>query len=336
MQCAVLKEPGVIEVNDCPRPQPGPQDVLVKVELAAICGSDAALFQGKYGVPLPVIPGHEGIGHIAAVGAALVNVSPGQRVVINPNFACGHCAVCRRGHRNICPAKVRLGIDVDGVFAEYVVVPCNSVMVLPEELAAEKAIFIEPLAVVYHAFTKARPAAGQRVLVIGAGVMGLLAIQLIRSAGAHPVALDPQTARADIARRLGAAAMLHDAAELAEHEPFDMIYETSGAPQSLNLALEHAAPAARIVLIGLAGTPSPVTSSLIVRKELQIFGAMIYTDEFSAAQALLEQDLVDVEVLISDRCQLADVPQRLGAFSDPQRIKTVVYIGSAFLCDTGP
>lgn len=332
MKCVLLQKVQELVVCDCKAPRPNAREVLVEMEMAAICGSDYALYQGKYGVPLPVIPGHEGIGRIVVCGEQVQQDHPqiniGDRVVINPNFSCGTCSICQRGDYNVCPAKVRLGIDVNGVFAEKVAVPATSVMVLPEKLAAEKAIFIEPLAVVYHALRKARPDAGQRVLVIGAGVMGLLMIQLARRSGAHVIALDPLKARSPVAQKLGASQLYHHAAGLKSLPPFDIIFETSGAPETLEVAVQAAAPAGRIILVGLPATPHAVSSALIVRKELQIAGSMIYTHEFGPALALLEQDGIDVYPLISNRCRLQELPQQLAAFQSAARIKTLVELAA--------
>jgi 2-desacetyl-2-hydroxyethyl bacteriochlorophyllide A dehydrogenase len=326
MQCAVLDAPGRLEIRDCATPQPAPAEVLVEVELASLCGSDASLYRGKANVPLPVIPGHEAVGRIAALGTQVTGLAVGQRVVIHPNYACGRCPLCHSGQGNICPSKVRLGLDCNGVFAEYVSVPRQNAIPVPDGLASEVAVFTEPVAVAYHAFHKAKPAAGARALVIGAGVMGLLMTQFLRNAGCRIAALDLVDERLAVAQKLGAAVTAQDAAALAEQGPFDMIYETSGAPMGFSLATEVAAPGATIVLLGLSAAPHPVMTTLLVRKELRVFGSIVYTGEFPAVLALLEAQTIQTTPLVSSVHPLADIAECLEHFADPHRIKTLIRV----------
>ena len=326
MQCAILKAPGQLEIADCATPQPAPMEVLVEVELASLCGSDASLYRGKANVPLPVIPGHEAVGLIAALGTQVTGLALGQRVVIHPNYACGTCPLCLNGQGNICPSKVRLGLDCNGVFAEYVNIPRQNVIPVPDTLASEVAVFTEPVAVAYHAFHKAKPAPGARALVIGAGVMGLLMTQFLRNAGCRITALDLVGERLAVAKKLGAAVTVQDAAALPAHGPFDMICETSGAPMGFSMATEMAAPGAAIVLLGLSAAPHPVMTTLLVRKELRVFGSIVYTDEFPAVLGLLEKQVIQTAPLVSSVHPLADIADCLEHFADPNRIKTLIRI----------
>ena len=138
MKAALLVEPRKLIVTDTQAPAPGPSEVLIRVCLAGICGSDHTLYHGRFGVPMPVIPGHEAIGRIERVGSGVSDLAIGQRVTIQPNFSCGSCALCRAGHKNICPSKVRLGVDTNGVFAELVKVPADYVWPVPDDLADEE------------------------------------------------------------------------------------------------------------------------------------------------------------------------------------------------------
>jgi len=115
MKAAVLIEPRKLIVTDAEIPEPGSREVLIRVALAGICGSDPTLYHGGFGVPLPVIPGHEAIGRIEKIGDGVSGLTPGQRVTIQPNFSCGSCRLCLAGHKNICPSKIRLGVDTNGV-----------------------------------------------------------------------------------------------------------------------------------------------------------------------------------------------------------------------------
>lgn len=325
MKAAVLVEPRSIQVLDVPQPQAGAGELLVRVALAGICGSDHTLYQGKFGVPLPVIPGHEMIGRVEAVGPGVRAWAPGQRVTLQPNIACGRCPQCAAGHRNLCRAKVRLGIDAPGVFAELAAVPAGYAWAVPEDLPDEVAVFTEPLAVVVHALGLAAPAAGAHVLVIGAGVIGLLALQLAADSGAAVTACDLAPARLELARRLGAADAFQAGAPLEPFENrFDLVYDTSGAPSALALATRLAAPRGTVALLGLPSAEHPVSTTLIVRKELRIQGSLIYTDEFPQAIELLRAGRVATAPLVSGILPLAGLDGALQRFSAPERIKTLV------------
>ncbi len=184
MRAAVLSNTANLTVQELPDPVPGPGEVVVAVSLAGVCGSDYSLYNGKFGVPLPVVPGHEGMGTVKDVGSGVSNVTVGQRVVIQPNFACWDCDICSSGMDNICSEKVRLGIDINGVFAQYVKVPSRYVWPVPEGIDDQMAALTEPLAVAAHAVKILPPAKGDRVLIIGAGVIGLMLLLLAKLEGA--------------------------------------------------------------------------------------------------------------------------------------------------------
>ena len=327
MKAAVLVEPRTIQVKDVHVPEPGPGEVLIRVTLAGICGSDYSLYNGKLAVSLPVIPGHEAIGRIEKLGSGVSGLAIGQRVTIQPNFSCGECRVCRSGHENICPAKVRLGIDTDGVFAEYVKVPAGYVWPIPEDLEDGVAVFTEPLAVPAHALKKTAPRKGDRTLILGAGVIGLLTLQLAVLHGAEVTACDLEEKRLALAKRLGASQVIdaNDPMESA-YNSFDYIYEASGAQAGLAQAIQLAGPSGRIVVIGLPGKEYPAPTTLIVRKELKIMGSMIYTDEFPQVLNMLKSGKIQTEPLTSKKLPLSELNYALSEFDTPERMKMLVVI----------
>jgi 2-desacetyl-2-hydroxyethyl bacteriochlorophyllide A dehydrogenase len=327
MKCALLLKPGELKIQDMERPEPGPKEVLIQVELAGICGSDDSVYKGKMAIPLPRIPGHEAVGRIVSLGKDVRDKKVGQRVTIQPNFPCEKCSVCQSGMGNICPQKVRLGLDIDGVFAEYVKVPYSYTWPVPDSLNNDTAVFTEPIAVAYHAFLKARPKPGQRVLVFGAGVIGLLMAQLVGLEGNDVFAFDLVQDRLLIAEELGATAGFTSIEELSERGPFDLIFETSGAPVALDEAIKVASPGATIVILGLPGSPHPLLATPIVRKELKIFGSMIYTTEFPAVLDLLVKGQIKTQPLVSGIFDLEELSTALEGFADPKRVKTLIRIG---------
>ncbi|MBU2227970.1 MAG: alcohol dehydrogenase catalytic domain-containing protein [Proteobacteria bacterium] len=327
MQAALLVEPGKIEIREVPIPSPREDEVLVRVREAGICGTDYALYRGELNVSYPLIPGHEAVGEIAAMGKEVKGLHIGERVVIQPNFPCTACPVCLSGRGNICPRKVRLGLDVNGVFAQYVCVPAPYVWPLPEGLSVSEAALAEPLSVALHAFRKSQPVPDEKVLVYGTGVIGLFLIRLAAIAGAKVGAVDIAEQRLAVAKELGADAIYRSAAEVEKNAgSFSIFFDASGVADAFSNIVNIAAPGGRIVLTGLPHKEFPLLTSMIVRKELTIQGSMIYTDEFPAALDLLKQGNMKIERLITETCPLKELARALEGFSSPERIKTLIRI----------
>ncbi len=169
MKAAVLVEPLKMEIKDVPVPEPGPGEVRLRVMLAGLCGSDHTLYHGGFGVPLPVIPGHEAVGRIEKLGSGVSGLAVGQRVTIQPNLSCDVCPLCVAGNKNICPSKIRVGVDANGVLAEYVKVPANCVWLIPDGLEDEAAVFTEPLACCSACHEDNRAARGRSYLDLRCG-----------------------------------------------------------------------------------------------------------------------------------------------------------------------
>jgi 2-desacetyl-2-hydroxyethyl bacteriochlorophyllide A dehydrogenase len=327
MKAAVLIEPRKIIVEDTKTPEPGSGEVLIRVLLAGICGSDHTLYHGRFGVPLPVIPGHEAIGRIEEIGVGVSGLAVGQRVTIQPNFSCGSCELCRAGHKNICPSKVRLGVDTNGVFAELVKVPADYVWPVPDGIEDEVAVFTEPLAVTVHAMKIWEPRKGERTLIFGAGIMGLLALQLAVLRGAEVSACDLVEIRLAMAEQLGASHTIGPGDSFESYyNSFDVIYETSGAPAALGQVIRLAAPKGKIVILSLPGKDHPVPTDMIVRKELQIMGSLIYTNEFPESMDILKSGKIKTDLLNTGKLSLNELDNGLRDFASPERMKMLVEI----------
>jgi 2-desacetyl-2-hydroxyethyl bacteriochlorophyllide A dehydrogenase len=327
MKAAVLTAPCNLEIRDVPIPEPGPGQVRLQVMLAGICGSDNTLYHGKFGVPMPVIPGHEAVCRVERLGPGVSGFSVGQRVTIQPNLSCGTCPPCAAGHENLCLSKTRLGVDADGVFAEYAAVPVNRVWPVPDDLENEVAVFTEPLAVAVHAMKIASPNKGDRALIFGAGVMGLLVQQMAVLNGAEVTACDLSETRLAVAKQLGSTQLIgpNDPIE-SFFGQFDLLYETSGAAVALAQMIQLAAARATIVILGLPGTDHPIPIDMVVRKELQIKGSLIYTDEFPKTLEILQGGQIQTEVLTTEKVPLEEIDRVLRDFSSPKRIKMLVEI----------
>ena len=327
MKAALLIEPRKIVLEETKIPEPGSGEVLIRVSLAGICGSDHTLYHGGFGVPMPVIPGHEAIGRIEEVGDGVSGLVVGQRVTVQPNFSCGNCALCLAGHKNICPSKVRLGVDTNGVFAEFVKVPAGYVWPVPDDLDDEVAVFTEPLAVTVHAMKICAPKNGDRTLIFGVGIMGLLALQLAAAMGAEVTACDIVESRLEMAKQLGACRIIGTKVPVESMlGAFDVIYETSGAPGALDQVIRLAAPLGKIVVLSLPEKEHPVPTDLIVRKELQIMGSLIYTNEFPESMEILKSRKVKTDLLNTGRLSLNELDIGLRKFVSPERMKMLVEI----------
>jgi 2-desacetyl-2-hydroxyethyl bacteriochlorophyllide A dehydrogenase len=325
MKAAVLNNKADLSVIELPDPVPGPGEVVVEITLAGVCGTDYSLYHGKFDVPLPVVPGHEGMGAVRDIGLGVTNVDLGQRVVIQPNFACWECNLCAKGMDNICSQKVRLGLDINGVFAKYVKVPSRYVWPVPGNLDDRTAVLAEPLAVAAHALKILPPGKGDRVLVIGAGVIGIMTLLLAKLQGAHVSISDLLKEHLAMAEKMGADNTYKvGGANKPESSSFDLIYETAGAPTGLADAIELAAPGGRIALLGLPGADHPVFYTTIVRKELTVVGSMIYTDEFPGVLEILEAGQIDPTPLITDVIGLDDLDSTIKNFNAPDRFKILV------------
>ncbi len=329
MKAAILKGIGDIHIEHREIPQPAENEVRLKVLMAGICGSDSSIYHGKLIAPLPVIPGHEAVGIVEALGAAVSSLRVGQRVTIHPNYFCSDCSMCNKGLTNICRNKIRLGVDINGVFADYVVVPADALYPLPDSLSNEVAVFAEPLAVAAHAVKLANLKNEDRVLVFGAGVIGQLTLQMARLHSQDITACDLVQSRLELAKRMGARNTISDQSELdACESAFDVIFETSGAPPALDMGIKLAAPGGKIVLLGLPGQSHPVPTVQIVRKELNILGSMIYTDEIEQCIDILDQGRIQTRPLVSGVISLDQLSTNLANFNAPQRMKTLVAINS--------
>ena len=327
MRAAVLTQTCHLEIRDVPVPEPGPGEVQLELILAGICGSDHTLYHGKFGVPMPVIPGHEAVGRIEKLGSGVSGLSVGQRVVIQPNVTCGTCSLCAAGYDNLCLSKTRLGVDANGVFAEYASVPAHRVWPVPDELEDKVAVFTEPLAVAVHAMKIAAPRKGDRTLIFGAGVMGLLVAQMAALSGGEVTACDLSESRLAVAKQVGAGRTIGSTDPIESYfGQFDLLYETSGAAVALAQTIKLAAPRATIVILGLPGRDQPIPIDMVVRKELQIKGSLIYTDEFPETLEILETGRIQTEALTTEIVPLAEIDRVLRDFASPNRIKMLLEI----------
>jgi len=332
VKSAVLHGPRDLRVERTPPPEPGSGDVLVRVALAGLCGTDYGIWSGDRPVAYPLVPGHEFVGHVAAAGTGVTRVRPGDRVAIEPNYSCGACPLCREGNRNLCLARTAVGIDVDGCFAEFARIPERCCWPAPAGVGDEDLLLAEPLAVVVRAVARAAVRPGESAAVVGGGTLGLLALQVLRGRGARVLVVSRSSRRFALACELGAAAthavedgpLAASAAAFSGREGVDVVIETAGSPEAVTHALTLVRPGGRVVLTGLPHEATPVTFFTVVRREVTIAGSMIYQDEFPEAMQLIAAGTVRTRPLITHRFGLDAIGDALAAHRRPEAIKVMV------------
>jgi 2-desacetyl-2-hydroxyethyl bacteriochlorophyllide A dehydrogenase len=338
MRAAVLTGPRAFRLETVRDPTVGAGEALVRVAAAGICGTDYRIWTGERRVRYPLIPGHEFIGDVVAVGPGVNRIAPGNRVAVEPNWGCATCDLCRAGSGNLCLARTAVGIDRDGGFAELAVLPERACWPAPAGLASDVLLFAEPLAVVARAVGRAAPQPGETAAVVGAGTLGLLALQLLRARGCRVLVVGRTDRRLGLARELGAESTVAGAGEaivdaarrLAGRDGVDLVVETAGTVEAVELSVGQVGfvrPGGRVVLTGLPHSPARIEFFWVVRREIDIRGSMIYRDEFGEAVALLAGGRVDVEPLLTHRFPLAAIDAALAAHRDPTSIKVAVFPG---------
>ncbi|MFC3180351.1 zinc-dependent alcohol dehydrogenase [Cypionkella sinensis] len=262
MKAAVLIAPHRFELRDVAMPQIGPEDALIRVTRTGICGTDLHIFNGHYAADrLPLIPGHEFCGQVAAVGANVRHLSEGQRVVADINIGCGTCYWCRRNEILNCPEMVQLGIHRDGAFAEYVALPARLVIAAPEGVSDAVLALTEPVACVVRAARKAQARFGQSVVILGAGPVGNLHVQMMRLVGAAPIIVaDLSPERCQMALEAGADTAISDPAALqaevmarTQGRGADLVIESVGSPRLYATAQSLIRKGGHIAFFGLTG-----------------------------------------------------------------------------------
>ncbi len=279
MKALVFTGPSILEMQDVPEPQVAPDEALVHVRSAGICGSElhGARTPG-FRVP-PLIMGHE----FAGV------TNDGDRVVINPILSCGTCDLCRADLRHICRKRRIVGVHCPGGFAEQVAVPRSTLRLIPEGMSWTAAALVEPAANAQHAWNLAGAHAPGRVAVVGCGPIGLLCLLTARAGGASRIDVtDLSPGRRAEALRLGA-----DSAGTALDGEYDVIFDAVGAAGTRAQSVEHQRPGGTAVWLGLAEPGAGFDAAALVRGEKSVMGSFAYSDEefASAAQRLSEWDL---------------------------------------------
>ncbi|HEU4760198.1 MAG TPA: alcohol dehydrogenase catalytic domain-containing protein, partial [Dehalococcoidia bacterium] len=266
-----------IEARSAPVPSPGPGEVLLRVRACGICGSDLHFYHGALPAMPNVSPGHEFAGEVVEAGEGVQGWSTGRRVVVEPLRTCRDCPYCRTGQYQLCPRRVLLGTFAPGGLAQYVTVPAYTLYALPDHLDFELGALVEPLAVAVHGLHLVDLSAGERVLVLGSGSIGLLTVLAARAFGAAEViATYRHEHQGRAARAAGASRAVADGeAAGLDKEGIDIVVETvGGAAPTLAQALGVIRPGGRISVLGLFTQPAQVNALALMLKEARIAGGI--------------------------------------------------------------
>lgn len=304
--------PNVLEVQDVSRPEPGAGEVLLRVGACGICGSDVHGYLGLTGRRTPPMTmGHEFSGTVAAVGEGVTRLQPGDRVAPYPVEFCGNCGFCSAGKTNLCADKRQYGVlTVDGAFAEYLCVREDLCFPIADGVSFAQASMMEPLAVAYHAVKTAGDLKGKRVLIVGAGTIGLLALLCCRIAEPKEILVSDLSAeRRELALKLGADAAVDPVTEAEKLADVDVAFEAVGAGASVRSAMAALRIGGTAVWIGNNKPMIELNMQQVVTRELKIRGSFLYDmEDFGTVVDLINQGTLDVSGLISREIPLEDAP----------------------------
>ena len=325
------EEPGAYEVREVDVPKVGACDILVQMKATAICGTDISLldnrYKGKKPVPIPIIPGHEGVGIIADIGKEVKNFKVGDRIAFEALQGCGHCPDCKIGNKNMCHYWEHLGLTCDGTFAEYILVSQDLVHKLPDNISFKNASCLEPIGLTVRSLEHVKPILGDTAAIIGPGKIGLFHLQALKASGVTEVfiiGLDKDKTRFKIAEKLGASVIVNGSKEdpikkvmdLTRGRGVDIVIETANSPKCFSMAIDLAGPKARISTFGLypEATIAPIS---VIRKGLTICGDVaLLTKHFIRAIRWVEIKKVLAEPIITRSFSLEQAEEAIRIFKE--------------------
>lgn len=341
MKALLMNEYKHLELADIPDPQPGPDEVLVRVRACGICGSDVHGYDGSSGRRIPpLVMGHEASGVVAGLGANVSDLADGTRVTFDSMLSCGRCFYCRRGQPNLCDNRRVLGVSCGdyrrhGAFAELVTVPRQVVYPIPDTLSFEHAAMVEPVSIAVHAANLAPIQLGDTAVVVGTGMIGLLVVQTLRLAGCGRVlAVDLEDSKLDLACKLGADEGLNPQrcdvpAEVADRtggRGADIAVECVGATAPITTAVSSLRKGGALVLVGNITPKVELPLQSVVTREIRLLGSCASSNDYPRCIELIASGAIRVEPLVSAKAPLADGPgwfERLYA-AEPGVLKVIL------------
>jgi len=338
MKAMVLRAPSDLVLDEVARPQPAAGQVVVRVTHSGVCGTDYKIYNGSIKVPYPLIPGHEMAGEVVSVGAGLQTrpaIDIGERVVIDPETYCGSCFHCRIGQTHLCPNGTLIGRDVNGGFAEYLMVPASQVFRLPETIDDRTAPMIQVLTTCLHAQRQVNIFAGDTVAVVGLGVTGQLHVQLARARGARVIGITRSAEKRAMAERLGADLtipggddVIAQVREATEGRGADLTIETTGLLKQLEQSIHMTRFGGKVLMFGIYTVKEGALPFYdLYFKEISLISARVAKPEdYTSSIALVERGQVKLEPLVSDVLPLGELRAAIGMLGSDsgQRMKIIM------------
>ncbi|POZ60553.1 L-threonine 3-dehydrogenase [Chromobacterium alticapitis] len=281
---AKLKAAPGLEMTDVPQPEVGHNDLLIKIVKTAICGTDIHIWNwdewSQKTIPVPMHVGHEYVGVVAGMGSEVQGFKIGQRVSGEGHITCGHCRNCRAGRRHLCRNTTGVGVNREGAFAEYLVIPAFNAFPIPDDISDDLASIFDPFGNAVHTALSFN-LVGEDVLITGAGPIGIMAVAIAKHVGArHVVITDVNDYRLDLAKKMGATRAVNVAKEdlkavmqeLGMTEGFDVGLEMSGNPQAFRQMLETMNHGGKVALLGIPPSNTAIDWNQVIFKGLEIKG----------------------------------------------------------------
>ncbi len=324
MKALLLSQYNQLDVADLPAPVPGPEEILVRVAACGICGSDVHGYDGTSGRRIPpIVMGHEAAGTVAATGPGVSRFKTGDRVTFDSTVYCGQCEFCLAGDINLCNNRQVIGVSCTdyrraGAFAEYVVVPQRIAYHLPDGLEFQEAAMLEAVSVALHAVRVSQMKGGETVLVIGAGMIGLLTLQAAKAAGAARVLVaDIDQSRLQRAEKLGVeATLLLSGAELVkeihrrtEGRGVDLVLEAVGRDETISASISSVRKGGTVTLIGNISPEVKIPLQIVVSRQIRLQGSCASSGEYPEAMELIANGKIQVAPLITAIAPLEDGPR---------------------------
>lgn len=338
MKCLSKMQAGRgIWMQDVPVPEPGANDVLIKIGKTAICGTDIHIYNwdawSEATVPVPMVIGHEFCGTIAAKGSEVQGLEVGDRVSGEGHLTCGYCRNCRAGRRHLCRNTVGVGVDRPGAFAEYLCIPAGNAFKIPDDISDEMASLLDPFGNATHT-ALSFDLVGEDVLITGAGPIGIMAAAIARHVGArHIVITDINDYRLDLAKKMGASVAVNvkknSIREVMEHlgmrEGFDVGMEMSGVIQAYSEMLECMNHGGKISMLGIFGQHAAIDWNQMIFKGLTvkgIYGREMYETWYKMVSML--QSGLDLSPMITHRFPVADFQKAFDTMNSGRSGKIVL------------
>lgn len=307
IRVAQLVKPGTIELfYENVEVHPGAGEATVRVKQVGICGTDIHIFaEGRSDVVLPRVMGHELSGEVIAIGKDVENIAVGDRVVLDPVMACGHCAACQKGRGNICAEVKCYGVQMDGGFRDIITVPAAQLYKIPEGVSYQEAALVEPFSIASNILNRAQVTAGEKLVIIGAGTIGLTILQGAKGKGLRVLIADIVDSKLRRARSLGADVVVHSGREdlkrqVAAFAPDgpDILVDAVGTAKLLETCVGLCGPMSRIVIIGFDARSASIAPVQITKKELTIIGSRMNAHRFPEVLQWFSSKAVNPSVMI--------------------------------------